>query len=127
MAIPSPTVGQRRLARTLRRFRADAGLTIDQVAEKRDPSTSTISRMETTRAGVRRPEVRELLDIYRGDGHTTQSAAAARGGKPDSSPGGSSTGTCLPPPLACEDTHRSFDQGITHLPTPSEQVNGHRS
>jgi transcriptional regulator with XRE-family HTH domain len=64
IASPSPTVGQRRLARALRRLRANAGFTIDQVAEKLQLSPSTISRMETAMASVRRPDVRELLDIY---------------------------------------------------------------
>jgi transcriptional regulator with XRE-family HTH domain len=65
MASPSPTVAQRRLARTLRRLRADAGMTIEQVAEKVDLSASTISRLETAQASARRGDVRELLDIYK--------------------------------------------------------------
>jgi transcriptional regulator with XRE-family HTH domain len=58
------TVEQRRLARTLRRLRESAGLTIDQVAEKIEVSPSTISRIETAQVGVRTRDVRELLDIY---------------------------------------------------------------
>jgi len=61
---PSPTVPQRRLARALRRLRADADLTIDQVAEKVDLSASTLSRLETAQAVVRRGDIKELLDIY---------------------------------------------------------------
>jgi transcriptional regulator with XRE-family HTH domain len=64
MTSPRPTVGQRRLARALRRLRADAGLTIEQVAEKLGLSPSTISRIETAQASVRRPDVREMLDMY---------------------------------------------------------------
>jgi transcriptional regulator with XRE-family HTH domain len=64
MASPRPTVGQRRLARALRRLRANAGLTIEQVAEKLELSPSTISRIETAQASVRRPDVREMLDMY---------------------------------------------------------------
>jgi transcriptional regulator with XRE-family HTH domain len=64
MASSSPTVAQRRLARALRKLRADAELTIDQVAEKIDLSASTISRLETAQAIVRRGDIRELLDIY---------------------------------------------------------------
>jgi transcriptional regulator with XRE-family HTH domain len=64
MPSPSPTVPQRRLARALRRLRADADLTIEQVAEKVDLSPSTLSRMETAQATVRRGDIRELLDIY---------------------------------------------------------------
>ena len=55
---------QRRLARILRRLREDAGLTIDQVADKLELSPSTISRIETAQVGVRFRDVRELLEIY---------------------------------------------------------------
>jgi transcriptional regulator with XRE-family HTH domain len=58
------TVRQRRLARILRRLREDAGLTIDQVAEKLELSPSTISRIETAQVGVRTRDVRELLEMY---------------------------------------------------------------
>jgi transcriptional regulator with XRE-family HTH domain len=64
MPIPSPTVPQRRLARALRRLRAEADLTIEQVAEKVDLSPSTLSRLETAQATVRRGDIKELLDIY---------------------------------------------------------------
>jgi transcriptional regulator with XRE-family HTH domain len=64
MASPSPTVRQRRLARLLRQLREDAGLTIEQVAEKVEVSPSTISRIETAQVGVRTGDLRELLDIY---------------------------------------------------------------
>jgi transcriptional regulator with XRE-family HTH domain len=60
----SPTMGQRRLARTLRQLRIDAGLTIDQAAERLELSPSTISRMETAHVGIKRRDVRELLDLY---------------------------------------------------------------
>jgi transcriptional regulator with XRE-family HTH domain len=58
------TVRRRRLARTLRRLREQAGLTIDQVAEKLELSASTISRIETAQVGVRTRDARELLEIY---------------------------------------------------------------
>jgi transcriptional regulator with XRE-family HTH domain len=64
MPSSSPTVAQRRLARALRKLRADADLTIDQVAEKIDLSASTLSRLETAQAVVRRGDIKELLDIY---------------------------------------------------------------
>jgi transcriptional regulator with XRE-family HTH domain len=64
MTSRSPTVAQRRLARVLRKLREKADLTIDQVAEKIDLSASTISRLETAQAPVRRGDIRELLDIY---------------------------------------------------------------
>jgi transcriptional regulator with XRE-family HTH domain len=57
-------VRQRRLARMLRQLRDDAGLTIDQVAEKLELSASTVSRMETAQVGVRARDLRLLLDIY---------------------------------------------------------------
>jgi transcriptional regulator with XRE-family HTH domain len=69
MAGPSPTVGRRRLARLLRRLREDAGLTIDQVAERLELSPSTISRIETAHVGVRPRDVRELLDVYKVTGN----------------------------------------------------------
>jgi transcriptional regulator with XRE-family HTH domain len=62
--MPSPTVPQRRLARALRRLRVDADLTIEEVAEKVDLSPSTLSRLETAQATVRRGDIKELLDIY---------------------------------------------------------------
>jgi transcriptional regulator with XRE-family HTH domain len=58
------TVRQRRLARTLRRLREGAGLTIDQVAEKVELSPSTISRIETAQVSVRTRDVKELLEVY---------------------------------------------------------------
>ena len=64
MPSQSPTVPQRRLARAIRRLRADADLTIEQVAEKVDLSASTLSRLETAQATVRRGDIKELLDIY---------------------------------------------------------------
>lgn len=59
-----PTVRQRRLARVLRQLRDDAGLTIEQVAEKLEMSASTVSRMETAHVGVRPRDLRYLLDMY---------------------------------------------------------------
>ena len=64
MASRSPTVRQRRLARALRQLRDDAGLTIEEVAEKLEISASTVSRMETAHVGVRPRDLRYLLDIY---------------------------------------------------------------
>ena len=49
MARRSPTVRERRLARSLRHLREGAGLTIEEVAEKLEMSASTVSRMETAR------------------------------------------------------------------------------
>jgi transcriptional regulator with XRE-family HTH domain len=57
-------VRERRLARTLRQLRDNAGLTIEEVAEKLELSASTISRMETAQVGVRARDLRDLLDTY---------------------------------------------------------------
>jgi transcriptional regulator with XRE-family HTH domain len=65
VARPSPTVRRRRLARVLRGLREDAGLTIEQVAERLELSPSTVSRIETAQVGARPRDVRELLDIYK--------------------------------------------------------------
>jgi transcriptional regulator with XRE-family HTH domain len=60
----NPTVRERRLARTLRQLRDNAGLTIEEVAEKLELSASTVSRMETAQVGVRARDLRDLLDTY---------------------------------------------------------------
>jgi transcriptional regulator with XRE-family HTH domain len=57
-------VRKRRLARMLRQLRDDAGLTIDQVAEKLELSASTVSRWETAQVGVRARDLKPLLDVY---------------------------------------------------------------
>ena len=64
MAKRSPTVRERRLARALRHLREEAGLTIEDVAEKLEISPSTVSRMETAQVGVRPRDLRFLLDLY---------------------------------------------------------------
>lgn len=65
MARRSPTVRERRLARALRQLREQAGLTIEEVAEKLEISASTVSRMETAQVGVRPRDLRFLLDTYK--------------------------------------------------------------
>ena len=64
MARRSPTVRERRLARSLRQLREGAGLTIEEVAEKLEISASTVSRMETAQVGVRPRDLGFLLDMY---------------------------------------------------------------
>lgn len=64
MAGSSPTVRRRRLASELRRLREEAGLTIEQVAERMEVSSSKISRIETARVSTPPRDVRDLLDIY---------------------------------------------------------------
>jgi transcriptional regulator with XRE-family HTH domain len=80
MAVLSPTVAQRRLARELRRLCLDAGLTIEQAAERLELSPSTISRMETAQVGVKRRDARELLDLYEVTGAQRQQLVKLAGG-----------------------------------------------
>jgi transcriptional regulator with XRE-family HTH domain len=60
----SPTVRRRRLAAELRRLRDQAALTIEDVAEKLECSSSKISRIETEHVGVSPKDARELLKLY---------------------------------------------------------------
>src|SRR6266699_11771 len=64
MAGRSPTVRRRRLASELRGLREAAGLTIEQVAERMEVSSSKISRLETARVSAPPRDVRDLLEIY---------------------------------------------------------------
>jgi transcriptional regulator with XRE-family HTH domain len=57
-------VRERRLARALRHLREEAGLTIEEIAEKLEMSASTVSRMETAQVGVRPRDLKFLLDMY---------------------------------------------------------------
>lgn len=63
------TIKRRRLAATLRKLREQAGLTLDEVAERMGLAQSTMSRIETARAAARPAIVRGLLTVYdvRGD------------------------------------------------------------
>ena len=61
---PGPQVSRRELGALLRQLRANAGLTIEQVAERLLCSPSKVSRMETGfRAGTMR-DIRDLCDLY---------------------------------------------------------------
>jgi transcriptional regulator with XRE-family HTH domain len=65
MATPQSPVGsRRRLGAELRRLRSNAGLTLDEVADKMTCSTSKISRLETGKGIPKIPDVRELMRIY---------------------------------------------------------------
>jgi transcriptional regulator with XRE-family HTH domain len=57
-------VRERRLGRALRHLREEAGLTIEDVADKLEMSASTVSRMETAQVGVRPRDLGFLLDTY---------------------------------------------------------------
>jgi transcriptional regulator with XRE-family HTH domain len=61
---PSPTLRLRRLAAELRRLRAEAGMTREDVFERTSINGATLYRIETVRA---RPQIRTLfalLDLY---------------------------------------------------------------
>lgn len=60
----SPIGSRRRLGAELRRLRAKAGLTLDEVAERMTCSTSKISRLETGKGVPKVPDVGELMRIY---------------------------------------------------------------
>jgi transcriptional regulator with XRE-family HTH domain len=60
----SPAVRRRRLGAELRRYREQAGLTIEQVAEHMRCSTSKISRLETGQIGSSPNDVREILTLF---------------------------------------------------------------
>jgi transcriptional regulator with XRE-family HTH domain len=61
----SPTVKRRRLAAELHAYREQAGLTIDDVAERLEWSAAKISRIENARVRVLSRDVKHLLRIYR--------------------------------------------------------------
>jgi transcriptional regulator with XRE-family HTH domain len=60
----TPTIRRRRLAAELRRLREAAGLTIDQVAEALECSSSKISRIETEQVSATPRDVRDMLSLY---------------------------------------------------------------
>lgn len=59
-----PAVPRRRLGAELRRLREDAGLLIEQVAERLECSTSKISRLETGKGIPKVRDVRDMLNMY---------------------------------------------------------------
>ncbi|HXP18201.1 MAG TPA: helix-turn-helix transcriptional regulator [Streptosporangiaceae bacterium] len=59
-----PSVRRRRLAAELRRLREEQGLTGEEVAEALQWSASKISRIETSRTGVKTADLGQLLDVY---------------------------------------------------------------
>jgi transcriptional regulator with XRE-family HTH domain len=60
----SPVVRRRELAALLRALRAEAGMTIEQVAERLLCSPSKVSRMETGQRSVTMRDIRDLCDLY---------------------------------------------------------------
>ena len=63
----NPSVRRRRLAAELRRLRERAGFTGEQVAERLGWSGSKVSRIETSKLGVKEEDLRLLLQLYRID------------------------------------------------------------
>jgi transcriptional regulator with XRE-family HTH domain len=61
----SPSVRRRRLAAELRRLRERAGFIGEEVAERLGWSTSKLSRIETSKSGIKQEDLRLLLDLYR--------------------------------------------------------------
>jgi transcriptional regulator with XRE-family HTH domain len=63
-AVSSPTVRRRELGALLRTLRAEAGLTVEQVADQMLCSPSKVSRLETGHRGASARDIRDLCDIY---------------------------------------------------------------
>ncbi|MDL4813562.1 helix-turn-helix domain-containing protein [Actinomadura opuntiae] len=64
-AANSPTVRQRRLRAEMRRSRAEAGLTQEQVAENLDWSLSKVIRIESGSVNISTTDLKALLALYR--------------------------------------------------------------
>jgi transcriptional regulator with XRE-family HTH domain len=75
----SPSVRRRRLAAELRRLRERAGLIGEEVADQLGWSTSKLSRIETSKSGVKPEDLRLLLDLYRvAEPHRSEVMALSR-------------------------------------------------
>jgi transcriptional regulator with XRE-family HTH domain len=75
-----PSVRRRRLAAELRRLRERAGFTGEQVAERLGWSGSKVSRIETSKLGVKEADLRLLLELYRvGEPRRSEVLALASG------------------------------------------------
>ena len=61
---PAPTARLRRLASELRRLRAAAGLSRDEVSERTGINTTTLFRLESARARPQARTLMALLDLY---------------------------------------------------------------
>src|SRR3712207_1547707 len=60
----SPTIRRRRLGAELRRYREQAGITIDVAADRLGCSKSKVSRIETGHNAATPKDVQELLAVY---------------------------------------------------------------
>jgi transcriptional regulator with XRE-family HTH domain len=63
----SPSVRRRRLAAELRRLRERAGFLGEEVAKRLGWSGAKLSRIETSKVGIKQEDLRLLLDLYRVD------------------------------------------------------------
>jgi transcriptional regulator with XRE-family HTH domain len=63
----SPSVRRRRLAAELRRLRERAGFLGEEVAARLGWSGAKLSRIETSKVGIKQEDLRLLLDLYRVD------------------------------------------------------------
>jgi len=81
--VHSPTVRRRELGGRLRALRAEADLTVEQVAERLLCSPSKISRLETGQRGASPRDIRDLCDLYEVQDASQRDylAALAREGK----------------------------------------------
>lgn len=61
---PGPMVRRRQLGSALRRYRGQAGMTVNNVAERLLCSPTKISRIETAQRNASLRDVRDLCDIY---------------------------------------------------------------
>jgi transcriptional regulator with XRE-family HTH domain len=71
----TPPVRRRLLGASLRRFREQAGFTLDDAARVLECDRSKISRIETGQRGIRPKELRELLAEYGVDQHGANALA----------------------------------------------------
>jgi transcriptional regulator with XRE-family HTH domain len=60
----SPTIRHRRLGAELRKYREQAGVTIDVVADRLGCSPSKVSRIETGHTSATPRDVKDMLDVY---------------------------------------------------------------
>jgi transcriptional regulator with XRE-family HTH domain len=63
-SMTAPTVRRRRLGAELRRLREAAGLKLEDVETRTGITSSTLSRIETARTGVKVADAERLLDLY---------------------------------------------------------------
>jgi transcriptional regulator with XRE-family HTH domain len=75
----SPSVRRRRLAAELRRLRERAGFIGEEIADRLGWSTSKLSRIETSKSGIKQQDLELLLDLYRvAEPHRSELKALAR-------------------------------------------------